>query len=195
MIKNNKNVNLDIKKTPQSKTREFFSKNINCIRSVSTNFTGFHMEDYFQLFFFGFKCTLIGKIFKNIILKHLLYLIQSSFLNYEYLLAIITSLFRLFYLIMLVSFDWSSLRNWVNKSLNRDAQNRHKYFNVILIGSELVLLGVLGLNQLLNRMNVWDFRRRIQSKLFFYLEISQFSTELVFTILCFVFYLFKNNKK
>lgn len=191
MIKNNKNV--DLEQTHQSKTRMFFSKNINSIRLATKSFE-FRMEDYLQLFFFGFKCTLMGKIFKSIFLKHLFYLIQSSFFNYEYLLAILTSIFRVFYLIMLVSFDWSVIKNWANKSLNRESQNRNKYFNVILIGSELMLLAVLGLNQLLNKMNVWDFRRRIQSELLFYWEISQFSTELVFTILCFVFYLFKNNK-
>lgn len=148
----------------------------------------FNFKRFIEFSSLGFNFYLFSKTFTHLFLRHLVYLMNSLFFNYEYFLIVICGLVRSFYLLLIFV-----TRVYAKTNEKYEYENRYDlfYYTCISFGSELALSILFGLLQFTNQMTIWDHKKKIILKPVFRLELAKYFIETSIILIIFVFYFCK----
>lgn len=178
-----------LKSQPKSKNQIISEKSRDFIKKVDFNSAKSDLNqvvsnDFFEFLSIGFKFYLLSKNFTNLFVKHLIYFLTSPFYNLEFFLASMCGFIRSLYLLFVFLASCSL-------NLDKETKKQLYLYNSLSFGIESCLLASLGSIQMVYRMSVWDYKRKIVSDVIYRLEFVRFCFEVFLSIVFFVYFLLK----
>lgn len=131
---------------------------------------------------------MMGMNLKKFYLKHLLYILTIDCFTFEILLVMICGLSRATNLFFIL---FNEIEINLKNKYDLPVKNIERNFEFCILGFESLICNMLGIIQLINRMSIWNYKKKIKSKYLYNLECINYFLQLIFN---FIFYYFFNSK-